>query len=168
MMRSNITTRSITENAVIAALYFVLTVVITPLAYGQFNFRLSELLVLLCFWRPDFVIGISIGCFLSNIGSSLGAFDMLFGTLATFVSCLLVAVSPKLLIGVIWPIAVNAFTVGAELYFILGLPFWINVAYVGAGEGIVIIISYILLMLFWRRKNFSLAISPLRKEKPSW
>jgi hypothetical protein len=36
------------------------------LAYDQIQFRIAEFLVLLCFWRPDFVIGVTIGCFLSQ------------------------------------------------------------------------------------------------------
>ena len=164
----NINARSVAENAIVAALYFILTVVITPLAYGQFNFRLSELLVLLCFWRPDFVIGVTLGCFLTNIGSTMGWYDMVFGTLSTLFSSILIAASPKLLIACLWPILVNAFVVGAELYYVLGLPFWINVGYVGAGEGIVIIASYIIWMIMWRRKDFARVFGPRRKAVPNW
>jgi uncharacterized membrane protein len=43
----------ITENAMVAALYYVLTV-FNPLSYPMIQFRISEVLVLLAFWRPDF------------------------------------------------------------------------------------------------------------------
>lgn len=167
-MRSISSAKSIAINGMIAALYFILTLLSAPIAYGQIQFRIAELLVLLCFWRPDFIVGVTLGCFLANINSSLGPYDMLFGTLATFLSCLMVAFSPKLLLACVWPVAVNAFVVGAELYFLLGLPFWINVAYVAFGEAVVIIVSYILWVCLWRNPSFMKAMNPIRKAEPSF
>ncbi len=167
-MTKNITTQKIAANGIIAAIYFVLTLLSYPIAFGEINFRISEFLVLLCFWRPDFVIGITLGCFLSNTVSTLGPIDMLFGTLATFFSCLFVAFSPKLLVATIFPIAINAFIVGFELNYVLGLPFWATAGYVAIGEGTVILVSYALWMILWRNKSFMAYLSPSRKEVQSW
>lgn len=167
MTKNNIT-KNIAVNGVIAAIYFVLTLFSYPIAFGEINFRISELLILLCFWRPDFTIGITLGCFLSNTLSSLGPIDMLFGTLATLGSCLFVAFSPKLAIGCVWPILFNAFVVGYELNLVLGSPFWITTGYVAIGEGAVIVVSYVLWMFLWRNKNFMAYLSPFRKANPSW
>ena len=62
-----LTTRKITQNAVIAAMYFVITLISSPLSFGLIQFRISEFLMLLCFFRKDYVIGVTIGCFLSNL-----------------------------------------------------------------------------------------------------
>lgn len=167
-MTKKITPRIVAANGIVAALYFALTMASFPIAFGNINFRISELLVLLCFWRPDFIAGITIGCFMSNIFSTLGAYDMLFGTLATLLSCLLVAFSPKLLFGTIYPIAINAFVVAFELYWLTGMEFWPMVGYVAIGEGTVIAVSYILWMFLWRNKGFMRFLTPFRKVDPSW
>ena len=161
-------TRIIAANGIVAALYFALTMASYPIAFGNINFRISEILVLLCFWRPDFIVGITIGCFMSNILSSLGAWDMLFGTLATFFSCVLIAVSPKLFASLIWPIAINAFVVGFELWWLIGESFWPMVGWVAIGEGTVIAIAYILWMFLWRNKGFMKVLEPRRKSEASW
>ena len=149
------TTRKIAENAIIAALYFVLTIISMPIAYGQIQFRIAEALMLLCFYRKDFVIGLTIGCFLANLGSTLLPWDLIFGTLATLLSGLAIAyLSPRLIIAAFYPALFNSFIVGAELYFILDLPFWINLAYVALGEIVVVFAGYILFLFLTRRKGF--------------
>ena len=167
-MTKKITTRMVAANGIVAALYFALTIASYPIAFGNINFRISELLVLLCFWRPDFIVGITVGCFMSNIFSTLGPYDMLFGTFATLLSCVLVAFSPKLIIGTFFPIAINAFVVAFELYWLAGMEFWPMVGYVAVGEGTIIALSYLLWMLLWRNKSFMLFLAPFRKAEPSW
>lgn len=167
-MTKKLIIKEIAVNAIIAAFYFVLTLVSYPLAFGEINFRISEILILLCFWRRDFIIGITLGCFLSNTLSTLGPIDMLVGTIATLLSVLFVAFSPKLLIASLWPILFNAFAVGLELYLVLGSSFWLSVCYVGVGEGAVIIIAYIIMMILWRNKSFMNYLKPMRQMSPSW
>jgi uncharacterized membrane protein len=88
----------IVSNAVVAAIYFVVTYLSTPIAFGQIQVRIAEALILLCFFRKDFWIGLTFGCLLSNCTSPLGWPDILFGTAATLISSLLVAyASPCLL-----------------------------------------------------------------------
>lgn len=167
-MTKKMTVHYIAANGIIAAIYFVLTMISYPLAFGDVNFRLSELLVLLCYWRPDFIIGVTLGCFMSNIFSTLGAWDMLIGTACTLLSAVLVAVSPKLIFAAIWPILINAFGVGFELNWLLGSPFWPMVGSVAFGEGVVILVSYALWMILWRNKSFMTYLKPLRKLTPNW
>ena len=97
-----LTTKKITQNAVIAALYFVLTLISSPLSFGLIQFRISEFLMLLCFFRKDYVIGVTVGCFLSNLAMSatiLGAggwIDLLIGTAATLISGLIMPYTKRL------------------------------------------------------------------------
>ncbi|MCI2068212.1 MAG: QueT transporter family protein [Bacilli bacterium] len=164
-MTKQITTKYIAQNAVVAAVYFILTIILAPYSYLGIQFRIAELLVLLCFWRPDFIIGVTLGCFLANTLSSLGPWDMLFGTLATLVSALLVAyASPRLFISIIYPTAVNAFVVGAELYFILGEAFWVQVGLVAIGEGAVMIVSYLIWLILSRNKGLMNFLAPTRHQ----
>ena len=46
--------KDITRLAIVAALYVALTYVSYPFAYGYMQFRISEILVLLCFFRKDY------------------------------------------------------------------------------------------------------------------
>ena len=50
-MSNNI--RRIVMNAAVAALYVVLTLVSYPLAFEAVQFRIAEMLMLLCFFRKD-------------------------------------------------------------------------------------------------------------------
>lgn len=168
MGQKKLTIKKIAENAVIAAIYFILCLVSGGLAYDAIQFRVAELLVLLCFWRKDLIIGVTLGCFLANILSTLGPWDMLFGTLMTLASCVLVAFSPKMLIACIWPIAFNAFGVGLELHILLDLPYWVNVGWVAIGEATVILGAYAVWMILWRNKLFMKFIGANRKANPSW
>ena len=76
----------ITQAAVIAALYVVLTHLanLIGLASGAIQFRISEALCILSFFTPAAIPGLTIGCFLANLTTGCIWMDILFGTLATF------------------------------------------------------------------------------------
>ena len=59
----------VTEAALIAALYTVLTVFVGAfgLANGAIQFRVSEALCVLPFFTPAAIPGLAVGCFLSNL-----------------------------------------------------------------------------------------------------
>ena len=72
--------------AVIAALYFALSVAFSAIAFGPVQFRISEILVLLPLIFPEAIPGLAIGCFFTNFFfSPFGVFDMVLGTLATLI-----------------------------------------------------------------------------------
>ena len=160
--------RIITTNAFIAAMYAVFTMAIAPLAYGQIQFRLTEVLVLICFFRKDYIFGLTIGCAIANMYSDLGFYDVLFGTLATFIACLGIIFSKHLAIAILFPVISNAFIVGAELYFLLKLPFWANVLWVGLGELVVMIVGYILFTLLKRSPRFLEEIGATQNKEFKW
>src|SRR3712207_5731822 len=80
----NLSRQMLTRQAIVAALYAVLTWAIPALSYGPVQFRLSEVMTLLAFFNPQYVIGLTVGCAISNIISSLGMIDIVVGTFATF------------------------------------------------------------------------------------
>ncbi|MDR3185772.1 MAG: QueT transporter family protein [Christensenellaceae bacterium] len=87
------------RSAVIAALYFLLTYFVAPIAFGPVQFRVGEALTLLPLLFPESVIGLTVGCFLANVLSPYGWYDMLFGTLATLIAALLTYVIGRSLSG---------------------------------------------------------------------
>lgn len=71
-------TRDITRISVIAALYVVLTIAVSPLAYGVLQFRISELLKPLALHGKKYVIALTLGLILANLFSPfLGIFELL-------------------------------------------------------------------------------------------
>ena len=72
-------TQKITRLAIIASLYVVLTIVFSFMSYGDIQVRIAEVLVLLCFFRKDYAIGLIIGCILSNLFSPFGIIDVIIG-----------------------------------------------------------------------------------------
>ena len=171
-----ITIRLIAQNSILAAVYVALTLVLPILSFGPVQCRFSEALVLLCFWRPDFTIGLTIGCLISNVvGVAMGAasaWDILIGTFATLASCLLISYfSKRLLIAVVWPVIFNAVIVGSELYF-MGfageLSIWFSIIYVGVGELIAVAAGYALWMVLSRMTFFKKIIQPTLHIDVKW
>lgn len=149
-------TRSIARNAIIAAMYVALTYAFYFCSYGQLQVRISELLMILPFFNPNYTIGLTLGCLLSNIYSvtmGLTPLDMLFGTLATLISCILMSLCRHLLLATIIPGIINGLIIGAELTFMMNVDlssinvpilYWTNFGYVMLGEIIAItVLGYI-------------------------
>ena len=78
----------IAMNAMIAAVYAVLTILISPIAYGAVQMRLTEIIVLLACYNKKFIPGLTIGCLLANLASPMGLYDICFGKAATLIACL--------------------------------------------------------------------------------
>ena len=80
----------ITQAAVIAALYVVLTLFINAfdLASGAIQVRISEALTILPYFTPAAVPGLFIGCLLSNFMTGAAIWDIIFGSLATLIGAI--------------------------------------------------------------------------------
>ena len=83
--------RFLVKSAIIAALYVVLTFIarLFGLDSGAIQVRISESLVALLFFTPAAIPGLTIGCLLSNILVGCVFWDVVFGTLATFIGAML-------------------------------------------------------------------------------
>lgn len=67
----------------IAALYAVVTWALGAFAYGPFQIRPAEGLIVLSVFYIEAVPGLYVGCMLANIFSGWGAYDIFLGSLAT-------------------------------------------------------------------------------------
>ena len=139
-------TKRLVRAAMVAAIYVVLCLVLAPFSYGAVQVRLAEMLCLLPVFGAEYIVAVTLGCFLANLlGSTL--VDVVFGTAATLVACLLTYAVRKMRVGglaipaAVPPIVSNAVIVGAlELTFFLpgvtgtaALAAW-NALTVGIGE----------------------------------
>ena len=84
-------TRVLTRGAAVAALYTALTLVsaVFGLSSGAIQLRLSESLCLLPLIMPEAVVGIYIGCVISNLITGCAVWDIIFGSLATLIGAYL-------------------------------------------------------------------------------
>ena len=75
----------LTQAAMIAALYVVLTLVFQAISFGEIQVRIAEALTILPVFTPAAVPGLFIGCLIGNvIGGSILP-DIIFGCLATLI-----------------------------------------------------------------------------------
>lgn len=115
----------ITQAAVIAAIYVVLTVAINAfdLANGAIQVRISEALTILPFFTPAAVPGLFIGCLLSNFITGAPIWDVIFGSLATLLGALgTYALRKWKWCAPIPPILANVLIIPLILQYAYGLP----------------------------------------------
>lgn len=144
-MRDNIT-KKLVKTAVIAAIYTVLTVILAPISYGPVQFRISEILVLLAVIDPFYIVGLTVGCLIANIFGGYGLMDIVFGTVATFLSVTGVYLTGKyirnkklsLVLASLWPTIFNGLIIGWMLNIVADLPMVLSMIQVGAGEFVVV------------------------------
>ena len=118
-MKNHINTKKLALNAILAALYAVITILTAPLSYGLANFRLSEALIVLCCFEPSLSAGIILGCFLANLFSTVTALDIVVGTLATVIACALTSRCRRLWLIPLSNVLVNGILVGGMLAAVL-------------------------------------------------
>ena len=109
----------------IAAMYAALTYAVSPIAYGEVQFRISEALTILPVFTPAAIPGLIVGCLIANIGSPYMVADMIFGTLATVLAAFStralrnVCVKGIPVLAPLPPVIFNALIVGAEISFFM-------------------------------------------------
>lgn len=134
------TTRQLTFAALLAAVYALLTVCLPVPQFGAVQIRFAEALTLLPFLIPGATPGLVAGCFLANLFSPF-PLDVVFGTAATLLACLLTARMPSRWLAPLPPILCNALIVGFEIawsevgFTAAFLPAYaLNMLTVGLGE----------------------------------
>ncbi len=151
----NLSVHRLVKLAVVAAIYVALTVALSSLSYGNIQFRIAEALMLLCFYRKDYGISLTLGCLIANIFSTVGLVDMVFGTAATVLAVICMIHSPNIYVASIFPVIFNGIIVGFELYWFSGLPFWLSAIEVAAGEFVCIcILGVVLFKILEKNQRF--------------
>ena len=154
-------TKKITRIGVVAALYATITLVLGSISYVQIQFRISEVMTLLPLFGKEYILSLTIGCFLANVIGPYGVPDIILGTLATFISVYLVYLTGKymkgkkgyLIIASLWPTIVNAIIIGGVILHVLfKLPLILSILQVGFGQFVVITIIGVPLFKFLNNK----------------
>lgn len=160
----------LTQAAMIAALYVVLTMIANALgmASGNIQVRFSEALTVLPFLTPAAIPGLYIGCLIANIVTGAALPDIIFGPLATLIGALgtwalgkaAISAAVKKAAVFKWlsplpPILANGIIIPPVLKYAYGIvPVWFSVVTVTAGEIISCgIFGLILLFALQKYKN---------------
>lgn len=149
----------ITQAAVIAAIYVVLTLAVNAfdLANSAIQVRISEALTVLPFFTPAAIPGLFVGCLLSNFLTGAPIWDVIFGSLAT----LLGAAGTYMLRRQKWlapvpPVIANILIIPPVLHFAYGLPGGIPFFMLTVGLGEIIscgILGMLLLFLLQKYRH---------------
>ncbi len=128
-----LTTKQIALSGVVAGLYAAITILTASFAYGNIQFRIADAMCLLVCIEPSLTIGLTLGCLIANIFSTVSVLDIVIGTAATLLGCLLTIQVKKTWILPIPTILANAVMVGAMLAFVYTPEsFWQGFAIMGA------------------------------------
>ena len=154
------TTRDLSLAAIIAAVYAVLTLILPIPAFTGIQVRLSEALTVLPFLFPATAPGLVVGCFIANLFSPY-SLDVIFGTAATLIACILTRHMPNRYLAPLPPVLCNAVIVGAECAWYqvggFGPAFWpayaFNAFTVGLGEAIACYVLGLLLLQVLSRSS---------------
>lgn len=136
MKNKNVT--FLTQAAMIAAIYVVLTLLFRPISFGEIQVRISEALTILPLFTPAAVPGVFAGCLIANIIGGGILPDIIFGSLATLIGAVLTyrlrERTPFL--APLPPIAANTVIVPFVLFYGYGvnLPIVFMMLTVGIGE----------------------------------
>lgn len=149
MMKTN----KLVRGAMVAALYAILT--LTLPAYGALQFRLSEMMTLLAYFNPFYVIPLTIGCAIANIASPFGIIDVIFGSLASFLALTSMSKTKNIYLASIWP-AFFSFIIGLEIMFLSTEPvnFFLVTGQIMLSEFVVVTIIGVPVMKYMMRNEY--------------
>lgn len=148
-MRKNNKTKFLVLNGIITAMYVVVSFMITPIAQGPFQFRISESLNHLVVFNKRLRWGVLGGVILYNLlFSEFGWLDVFFGSVQTFLALSAtawldtkkVSVKARLVWNTIF-FTVSMALIAWMLHLAIDLPFWITYGTTALGEAVVMGIS---------------------------
>lgn len=155
MSQSRFTTRQIATAGIIAAVYAVMSLCssVFGIAYGPIQCRFSEALTVLPFFLPEAIPGLFVGCLVTNLMSTVGPLDLIFGSLATLLAALWTRRMPNKWLAPLPPVICNAAIIGAMIaWYEVGFTeaffgmFAFNALTVGIGEAIACYVLGLLLL----------------------
>ena len=153
-MKKIFTTQNLTRMAIVGALYVALTLLTQPISYGVIQFRVSEVLTLLAFFNPIYIISITLGVIITNLFSPLGIYDMILGPMHTFISLYFIWKIRNLYVASLMP-ALFSWIIAIIIALSIGTftGFFINYAYVALSEFIIVSLIGVPLVLFLIKSN---------------
>ena len=155
--------RTLAVNAVLAALYIAVTMIVQPIAFSNIQFRIPEMFNHLIVFNKKYIFGIVIGVFLSNLFfSSLGVYDLIFGVGQSIVALMITILVCRFVQNIWARMIINTFIftftmffIAIELNIVLKYPFWITWATTAIGEFVVMAIGAPIIHALNKRINLT-------------
>lgn len=158
--------KTLAANALVAALYIAVSLLIQPISYGPIQFRIPEIFNHLIVFSKKYFFGIIVGVFITNLFSPYGIYDLVFGLGHSVISLAIVLLICRHLKNSWVKMSVNTlvftfniFIVAFEIHLLLHVPFlwtWLTTA---AGEFAIMAIGIPIMQLLNRRLHFKRLIS---------
>ncbi len=146
---------------VIAALYFVVTIIFAPISYGLAQVRISEAFTVLAYFEPAAIPGLWLGAMMANVYGGFGPWDIFFGSGLTLVAAWLTWRIRKPALALLPPVVLNGVGIALMLKYILAIPDSAAISYpvavlmVSAGEAVAVyVIGYPFLIYILKTKLF--------------
>lgn len=157
--------RQLTLNAMIAAIYVVITIFLP--SYGPLQLRLTEMFAHLPMFNKKYSVGLILGVAIANIRSEFGIYDVVFGTLHTALSLFIVFLIVKESDSLLKKMTINT-VVFTVMSFILALMvalltkemviFWSIYASFAASIAIVMAVTIPVILFLDKRVHFDQAM----------
>jgi len=132
--------------AVIASVYAVLTIALSPISYGPVQVRVADALGLLPYLLGfSAVIGLTVGCIVANAISPYGIWDMALGSLTNFIGGSLVWVIGRkfprklwsLILAAVIEISITTLIIGyILLHMMYNEPAFVSIPFTAMGSTI--------------------------------
>lgn len=150
----------LTQAAMIAAIYVVLTYVFAPISFGEIQVRVAEALTILPLFTPAAVPGLFIGCLAGNmIGGALLP-DIVFGSTATLIGavCTYLLRGKKPILGTFPPVMSNVLIVPFVLRYAYGVALPIPFLMVTIGIGEIVSCSILGMIVYYALNRYKAAL----------
>ncbi len=152
-------------NGILMALYLALTILVSPVASGPIQFRISESLNHLVVFNRKYLWGVFGGVVIYNALFGMGILDVVFGGAQTLIALSMTALLQNKVKNVKVRLALNTLffsvsmaLIAAMLYLTAGLPFWVTYGWLAVSEAIIMTVSAPLMYYLDQRLHFNKTI----------
>ncbi|MER2263445.1 MAG: QueT transporter family protein [Psychrobacillus sp.] len=156
--------KTMATSGIIAALYVAVSMLVAPIAFGVFQFRISEMFNHLIVFNKKYFFGIVIGVFITNLFSTLGLYDLTFGVGHSLITLSISILIGKFVKNKLWHMIVNTvlftftmFIIAIELHLAFDIPgslFYKTWYAVALGEFVVMAVGIPLMLALNKRLKF--------------
>ncbi len=145
-----------TQGALIAAIYVVLTFSFATFSSGPIQVRLAEALTILPVFTPAAIPGLFLGCFIGNLLSGSMLIDVICGSFATLIGAFFTYVlrKKKPIFAPLPPIIANTIVVPFVLRYAYGEPLPIPYMMLTVGVGEILSCGILGLLLLTSLKKY--------------
>lgn len=156
-----LSTRQLVLNALFAAIYVVITIFLP--SYGSLQLRLSEMFAHLPLFDKKYTPGLLIGVVIANLNSDFGMYDVIFGTLHSAVSVLIMLMIAKKINSMGKKMVINSLVFALMSFIIAGMiayltrdwsAFWVTYGSIAASIAIVMLVTAPILLMIDRQVHF--------------